>query len=242
VTPRTSAQRAYWEERARLNAAFYVDTSLDYHAPDMERFLETGRVVVGLALDDAPAQPQHHRLAVEIGCGLGRICLALSERFETVIGYDISQEMLQQAKELVGDAAVELRHTDGADLPGLADRSADLVVTFTVFQHIPDIEVITAYISEAGRVLADGGVFAFQWNNTPGSRRWRLRRGLMALVQRLGFGDRYDRDRPQFLGSRVPLSVIDSALEAAGLTRVGLRDPGQLFTWAWATRATAGEI
>ena len=238
VTPRTSSQRAYWEERARLNAAFYVDTSLDYDAPDMERFLETGRVVAGLALDDAPVAPAQHRTAVEIGCGLGRICLALAERFDTVIGYDISQEMLTQAKALVGDAAVDLRHTDGAALPGLPDRSADLVVTFTVFQHIPDVDVITAYIEEAGRVLADGGVFAFQWNNTPGSRRWRARRGAMALVQRLGRGDRYDRDRPEFLGSRVPLPVIDAALAEAGLVRVGLRDPDQLFTWAWATRAS----
>jgi len=236
VASRTSSQRAYWEERARLNAAFYVDTSLDYDAPDMKRFLETGRVVAGLALDDAPVAPAHRRLAVEIGCGLGRICLALAERFDSVIGYDISEEMLKQAEAFVGEAPVQLRHTDGAGLPGLPDRSADLVVTFTVFQHIPDIDVITAYIREAGRVLADGGVFAFQWNNTPGSRRWQLRRSLMSLVQRAGRGDRYDRDRPEFLGSRVPLTVIDAALADAGLERVGLRDPEQLFTWAWAVR------
>jgi hypothetical protein len=29
---------------------------------------------------------------------------------------------------------------------------------------------------------------------------------------------------------------MDAALADAGLVRVGLRDPGQLFTWAWATR------
>ena len=228
--------RAYWEERARLNAAFYVDTSLDYDAPDMARFLETGKLVAALALDEAPVVPGHRRLAVEIGCGLGRICLALSERFDGVIGYDISEEMLAQARPLVADRPVELRHTDGAGLPGLADRSADLVVTFTVFQHIPDVDVITSYVREAGRVLADDGVFAFQWNNTSGARRWRLRRAAMSVIQRLGRGDRYDRDRPEFLGSRVPLAVMDAALADAGLVRVGLRDPGQLFTWAWATR------
>ena len=228
--------RAYWEERARLNAAFYVDTSLDYDVPDMERFLQTGRVVVEHALDDAPATPARTGTAVEIGCGLGRICLALSERFDSVIGYDISAEMLKQAEEVVAGHPVELRLTDGATLPGLADASVDLVVTFTVFQHIPDVDVIRSYIAEAGRVLAPGGVFAFQWNNTPGSGRWRVRRSLMALVQRVGRGDRYGRDQPEFLGSRVPLPVIDAALADAGLVRVGLRDPDQLFTWAWATR------
>ena len=235
--PRTASMRAYWEQRARLNAAFYVDTSLDYDEPDMERFLETGRVVAGLALDGAPASPAGSRLAVEIGCGLGRICLALSERFDAVIGYDISAQMLEQARAVVAQAPVELRLTDGASLPGLDDGSADLVVTFTVFQHIPDVDVIRSYIREAGRVLAPGGVFAFQWNNTPGARRWRLHRAVMSAAQRLGRGDRFGRDQPEFLGSRVPLAVIDAALADAGLTRVGLRDPGQLFTWAWATRA-----
>lgn len=235
ASSRTAAMRDYWEERARLNAAFYVDTSLDYEAPDMKRFLETGRVVVSHALDDAPATPTRHGLAVEIGCGLGRICLALTERFERVIGYDISTEMLARATPLVEAAPVELRLTDGASLPGLPDRSADFVVTFTVFQHIPDVDVIRGYIAEAGRVLAPGGVFAFQWNNTPGARRWRVRRHLMAVLQRIGRGDRYGRDQPAFLGSRVDVPVIDKALAEAGLTRVGLRDPGQLFTWAWAT-------
>jgi SAM-dependent methyltransferase len=237
ASSRTAAMRAYWEERARLNAAFYVDTSLDYDAPDMERFLATGRVVVEHALDDAPAQPASYGLAVEIGCGLGRICLALTERFEQVVGYDISTQMLAQAEPLVAGAPVDLRLTDGASLPGMADRSADLVLTFTVFQHIPDVDVIRSYIREAGRVLAPGGVFAFQWNNTPGARRWRLHRRVMAVAQRLGRGDRYGRDQPEFLGSRVELAVIDRALADAGLKRVGLRDPGQLFSWAWAVRA-----
>ena len=228
--------RAYWEERARLNAAFYVDTSLDYDVPDMDQFLETGRVVVGHALDAAPVAPAQWGTAVEIGCGLGRICLALSERFQHVVGYDISAEMLRQAEVVVAGRPVDLRLTDGATLPGLADASADLVVTFTVFQHIPDVRVIRSYIAEAGRVLAPGGVFAFQWNNTPGSRRWRLWRTAMRLVQLIGRGDRFGRDQPEFLGSRVSLAEIDAALAAGGLQRVGLRDPGQLFTWAWATR------
>lgn len=229
--------RAYWEERARLNAAFFVDTSLDYDAPDMARFLETGQVVVNLALEDGPATPTRFGTAVEIGCGLGRVCRALSERFEHVIGYDISAEMLRQAQPIVEGRSVDLRLTDGASLPDLAPSSVDLVLTFTVFQHIPDVGVIRSYIAEAGRVLAPGGVFVFQWNNSPGPRRWRVRRTVMSLVQRIGRGDRHGRDQPEFLGSRVPLGVIDAALADAGLVRVGLRDPDQLFTWAWAMHA-----
>src|SRR3954470_2787775 len=137
--------RDYWEQRAQLNAAFYVDTSLDYDNPDMDRFLETGRRVVTIALDEPPAVPPAGKtVALEIGCGMGRICLALSERFDQVVGYDISTEMLRKARELVPDERVDFRLTDGASLPGAADASVDLVLTFTVFQHIPSADVIRA--------------------------------------------------------------------------------------------------
>lgn len=232
----TDAMRAYWNERAELNAVFYVDTSLDWANPDMEQFLATGRRIVEIGYDEAPVRPERHELAVDIGCGLGRISLGLRRHFDRVVGYDISPEMLRRARELVDDPAIELRQTDGATLPGLADGSADFVTSFTVFQHIPDVDVVRSYIAEAGRVLRPGGVFAFQWNNTPGSRRWRLERSVRALASRLGRGDRFGRDAPQFAGSRIELPVIDRALAAAGMERRGLREPDTLYAWAWAVK------
>src|SRR5580700_10743116 len=95
--------RTYWDEAARTNAAWYVDTSLDYDSPDMAQFFETGRTVVSVALDDAPAAPARFDTAVEIGSGLGRICAALAARFDHVIGIDISSEMIDRAHELVQD-------------------------------------------------------------------------------------------------------------------------------------------
>jgi SAM-dependent methyltransferase len=228
--------REYWEERARLNAAFYVDTSMDFDAPDMERFLATGQRIVEIALDEAPVKPERHEVALEIGCGLGRICLALSSRFERVIGYDISAEMLAQARELVPDERVDLRLTDGTSLPDTPDGSVDLVVSFTVFQHIPSVPVIEGYIHEAGRVLRPGGVFAFQWNNQRGERLWPLQRAVRSARQRLGRGDVHGRDATAFLGSRVSLPTIDRALTHAGLERCGLDNEGRLFAWAWARK------
>lgn len=229
--------REYWEERARKNPAFYVDTSLDYDNPDMERFLETGRRVVAISLDEPPAmQPSGHGLAVEIGCGMGRICLALSERFRQVIGYDISTEMLARARELVTADNVEFRLTEGSSLPSLPDGSVDLVISFTVFQHIPSVEVIRSYVAEAGRVLGPGGVFVAQWNGTPGALRWRARRVVKSLQQRLGRGDRYGRDAPQFLGSRVPVEQMRSMMRVAGLDLVATSGDGTLFTFGWARK------
>jgi SAM-dependent methyltransferase len=230
--------RAYWDERARQNAAWYVDTDISYDDPDMDRFFETGRIVAAAAFDDAPVRPRRTELAVEIGAGLGRICLALADRFDRVVGVDISPEMVERARALVTAPNVTFAVGSGSTLDGVETATADLVVSFTVFQHIPDVSVIEDYIAEAGRVLRPGGVFAFQWNNTPGSRRWALRRAALAQLQRLGlWRERHDRHAAEFLGSRVPLTVIDRALRSGGLELVDTRDPGQLFTWAWARRA-----
>src|ERR1700682_1659970 len=177
--------RDYWDERARQNAAWYVDTSVDYENPDMERFFETGRVIVSEALDNAPVPlPPERGLAVEIGSGLGRICLALADRFDRVVGVDISQEMLDRARGLVTDPRIEFRLGDGVSLRPLADGSADLVLSFTVFQHIPDVDVIQSYLAEAGRILKPGGLLVFQWNSTPGAWRSSIRWCVLASLHR----------------------------------------------------------
>lgn len=228
--------RAYWDAAARRNAMFYVDTSLDFDRPDPERFAETGRRIAAIALDQSPVAPPDRTLAVEIGSGLGRICSALAESFDAVVGTDISAEMVARAGELVTAPNVEFRHTDGLSLPGIPDGSVDFVVTFTVFQHAPSVSVIRANLAEIARVLRPGGLLAMQWNATPGPLRWRLHRLRMGLAERVGRADRHGRDAPQFLGSRVPLARMDRMLAGNGLHRVGILEPDTLFTWAWAVR------
>jgi SAM-dependent methyltransferase len=234
----TKGMRDYWDARARDNAAWYVDTSLSYDDPDMQRFFTTGEVIVAEALDGAPAQPPGSGLAVEIGSGLGRVCQALAPRFAHVVGVDISPTMVERARELVHDTRVAFRLGDGETINGVDDGSADLVLSFTVFQHIPSVAVIEGYLREAGRVLRPGGVLVFQWNNEPGALRWRGRRWWLGFLQRSRIRpERYLRNAPEFLGSRVPVARIERALRAAGLELVATKGDGTLFAWAWARRA-----
>lgn len=232
-----SRMRAYWDDRARVNAAWYVDTSIDFDAPDMDRFFETGTRIVEEALAEAPVQPGGRELAVEIGSGLGRNCAALAREFRAVVGVDVSPEMVARAEQLVTDERVRFVTGNGCSLASVDDGSADFVLSFTVFQHIPDISVIEGYLAEAGRVLRPGGVAAFQWNNLPGAWLWPARRRLLSLLQSTGVRpERHGRHAPEFLGSRVSLRRITRALDAAGLSVAGVKGTGTLFAWAWALK------
>ncbi len=227
--------REYWDARARENAAWYVDTSLSYDDPDMQRFFANGEVIVDEALREALSLPNGGHLAVEIGSGLGRLCKALAPRFDRVVGVDISPTMVERAQVLVEDPNVSFVLGDGSSIVGVADGEADLVLSFTVFQHIPSVAVIDGYLRDAGRVLRPGGLLVFQWNNEKGAVRWRLRRWWLALLQRTRVRpERYMRHAPEFLGSRVPVARIERALTSAGFELLTTKGTGTLYAWAWA--------
>ena len=229
--------RSYWDEAARSNALWYVDTSLSFEHPDVQRFIETGRQIVADALDHAPVAPAESHLAIEIGSGLGRVCLALADRFDRVIGVDVSPEMITRANELAADPRVSYQLGSGSSLQPIPDESADLVLSFAVFQHIPRVSIIAGYIAEAARVLRPGGVLVFQWNNTPGAYRWIARRVLLSFLQSTGLrAERHGRYAPEFLGSRVPLERIRSALAEGGLELQGAAGLNTLYAWAWAEK------
>ena len=229
--------RDYWDERAKENAAWYVDTSVNYETPDMDAFMATGAEVVRQALTDAPVKPKQQELAVEIGCGLGRICGALGDHFTNVVGVDISQSMVEQARELINKPNVRFEVVSGADLGTVADQSADLVTTYTVFQHMPKAELIESYVRDAGRALRPGGVLAAQWNNLPHPMAWMARGVWWRIRDHIGGPLKLDaRVAPQFVGMRLPTKDMVDMCTRAGLTVRATAQTGTLFAWVWATK------
>src|SRR4051794_11413978 len=109
--------QSFWDERAREDAAYFVDNLLDYRQGDMDEFWARGEEVVDIVLEKAGVELQPHDHVVEIGCGIGRLTRVLAARAERVWAFDISSEMLQRAREAIGDPPnVEWVHGDGTTL------------------------------------------------------------------------------------------------------------------------------
>ena len=111
-----------------------------------------------LAFRDIPAiikQNVRGTKALDFGCGTGR-----STRFLTGLGFDttgidISQPMLEQARERDPEGNYRLVH-DG-DLLGLEAEAYDLILAAFTFDNIPTMEKKVALFESLGRALTPNG-------------------------------------------------------------------------------------
>lgn len=98
---------------------------------------------------------------LEIGCGIGRFVQALAPLSASVLGLDVSGEMIAQARRRCADLAnVRLGQSSGRDLGPVADGSVDLVLAVDVFPYLVLADVAERHVAEAARVLRPGGTLA----------------------------------------------------------------------------------
>ena len=207
----------YWDERARENAWFYVDSRLDYANPDVEQFWTDGVATLDRVLEILDVQIAPTDTVVDIGCGIGRLSRAASARAERVYGIDVSSEMIERAREYNAHLDnVEWLVGDGTHLNGVPDAGATAVISHVVFQHVPDPRITLGYVTEMGRVLAPGGWAAFHVSNDPSVHHPRTG-GVRGIIDRWrGRAPKGGRD-PAWLGSAVDLDELRTTADAAGL-------------------------
>jgi ubiquinone/menaquinone biosynthesis C-methylase UbiE/glycosyltransferase involved in cell wall biosynthesis len=163
--------REDWDERVRRHPWYYIATGPGSKAASadiqpwasQEQFELSGDLSVDGILRDIEEYTHPEMTVLEIGCGGGRMLKPLARRFAEAIGVDISPAMIEHAREmLAGLPNVRLIVNSGSDLKQVGDESVDLAISFIVFQHIPDKDVIRSYLAETYRVLRPGGLFKFQ--------------------------------------------------------------------------------
>lgn len=143
---------AVFAERAAVASDYFARNAARW---DEIRSLYVSEAAVEAAILEAAGTGPYRRL-VDLGSGTGRMLTLLGPRAQTALGLDLSQQMLNIARNHVTEAGLkvcELRHGDifGTRLP---DGEADLVVVHQVLHYLADP---AAAVKEAARITAPGG-------------------------------------------------------------------------------------
>jgi SAM-dependent methyltransferase len=193
-----------WDDLGALDPLYAVisDPSCQHGKWDVDRFFASGDADIGRLMSEAEGLglPTHRRVALDFGCGVGRLTRALSRYFPVCHGIDISDPMIEQARQLNEHIPQCQFRVNAADnLAIFDDGQFDLVYTNIVLQHIPDREIIRSYIREFVRILAEGGLLAFQLPSRIGWKgRLQPRARAYSLLRGLGAG-------PEFLYEKMQL-------------------------------------
>ncbi len=152
-----------WDDLAEINATWF-NTPSEHLADDLTAFFQSGKshlkneLELIRSLDIALGR----HVALDFGCGVGRISQALAEEFEQCYGVDISDGMIETARRhnRFGDRCRYLVNPR-PDIRIFEDDHFDFVFSTNVLQHNPP-DVIRTYISEFIRILRPNGVLVFQ--------------------------------------------------------------------------------
>jgi len=244
--------RRDWDDRAQKNALFYIEDSQKNW--DADAFFRSGEEDYGEFVSPVLAETGFDpagKTIVELGCGAGRMSRSFAQRFNKVIGIDISAEMLKRGRELLPEAPnIEWLQGNGLDLGNVPSESADFAFSYLVMQHMPAKPVVSRYVSEIVRVLRPGGVFLFQYNslaapsmNLKGRMAWAVidavwSLGLVGLSRKIAGGFGFDplTAGRAWRGAIVSRTEMCAFVESAGGSVMGTKNDGTSAAWCYGTR------
>lgn len=245
-----SVRRAFQEfgEKDAMHAALtrraYSDNRWDAEAffangrAEIARAMEQRAALLNRAADETAGKAGERGRALDFGCAVGRLTQALADHFEHVVGVDIADAMVSQARthNRHGERVEYIVNTT-PDLHLFDDASFDFVYSNKVLQHIrPRTQL--RFIAEFVRVLRPGGLAAFQTRNgpdiAPGTVRERLyllnRVHLRRLFQRIRRRTPYEM---HFVArERIERTVSDAGGRVVHVDDISQERPGRsLFYW-----------
>ena len=140
---------AYWTERVRRYGHTGWSDAATYWYDQRLRL----KAIEATVLAPLPAmQPS----ALDFGCGVGDFSALLSRRFRAVIGYDVSADVLERAREL--NPVPNVNYT--SQLDAALGRPHDLILSITVLQHVVRDEDLQTLLARFAQQLAPGGCLA----------------------------------------------------------------------------------
>lgn len=209
--------RRFWDAKAAENPYWYVSSCGPYEHCDIGAFWASG-VQIWIDLKTAIGYaPKLNDKVVEIGCGVGRLTRAIARDIGHVYSIDISAEMVEMARK-AKLPNVDFYVIDGVTLAPLTDGCADCTIAYSVYQHLPSIGVLEAYLDEMLRLTRPTGILAF----TLSPRTWHV--ALLSLVKiKRWLKEGFSPDGPTELYRREWLGIRPSAKTVRSLCRVNLQ-------------------
>lgn len=186
-----------WEDLGNIDPLFAIlsDPARRFGKWDIGEFFLTGDREITGVMESAIrlGYPLERGLALDFGCGVGRLTRALATRFQQSHGVDISENMIVRAKEL-NQSIPNCKFTVNTEehLKCFDGDFFDMVYTNIVLQHLPSKALTNSYISEFIRILKKQGLLVFQLPSyVPLKNRLQPRRRLYGLLRTLGFSHKF---------------------------------------------------
>jgi len=162
------------------------------------------------------------RNVLDIGCGTGNLAAAALARGARVTGIDFAPTMIELAKTKIAGVNFRVGDAEALDFP---DDSFDIALCAFGVNHMPEPE---RAITEAARVLKQGGVFVYTtWR--PPEHGWDMFALVVEAIQKHGT---LDVDLPP-APSQFSLAEEDRArtiLTARGFQNVSFQQPTAIWT------------
>jgi SAM-dependent methyltransferase len=164
---RLTEETKAWEDLGTMDPLWSILTEPDkkHGKWDIQEFFTTGEKEIDRLMNKSETlrRPLGRGIALDFGCGVGRLTRALAKHFEKCCGVDISSTMIEKAKELNSEISnCEFLLNKEENLSMFPTNHFDMIYTNIVLQHIANEEVIKSYVSEFVRVVKTGGLAVFQ--------------------------------------------------------------------------------
>jgi SAM-dependent methyltransferase len=165
-----------WEAFARQDAEYYIAT--DGKKQSLDEFFESGRDGAAWILEQVAGELPGRDLALEIGCGVGRLLIPMAEQFSQVIGVDVAPTMLAKLEANCERFGVGNAEPMLANEPWERRGAADLVYSWLVFQHVADFGLIDSTVRRLAGALKPAGAALLQFDTRRPTAAYRLRNAL----------------------------------------------------------------
>lgn len=240
-----SKHKRDWDDLARVDPLWAILTSPEqrYGKWNIEEFFASGTEEIARVMRQAGqlGLPRQRRVALDFGCGVGRLTRALSRHFDRCVGVDISDAMISKACEWHRDwPACHFVLNTTEDLRAFEKDSFDLVYSNIVLQHLPSVRLIESYIKEFIRTLTPDGLLVFQLPcHIPWKNRVQPRRRLYRLLRAFGASEDYLLKSLKLTPMRmnfVPEATVKRVVEAAGAVVVSVERGSNIYQVYYVTR------